>query len=168
VIREAAAEDAPAVARVWVESWRWAYGDLLPADVLDRFCDPDRRERTVRGGIEEDTVYLVAERDGRIVGFACDRGSVEMAGVDAEVTSLYVGPDAAGRGVGGELLAACARRFLERGARSMGVQTLAGNRIGRGFYAKRGGVERPGSEWHGLAGVEYVWNEAATRRLAGA
>ncbi|MFY3744960.1 GNAT family N-acetyltransferase [Anaeromyxobacter sp. Red801] len=75
--------------------------------------------------------YLVAERGGRVAGYAAWRG--------AELTAVFVRPSAAGRGVGAALVAA-----VERRARRAGVPALrvlaAGPAIG--FYARLG--FRPG------------------------
>ena len=79
------------------------------------------------------SLTLVAEKSGRIVGFAnLDRDVIDM---------LYVIPDFNGRGVGTELVAR-----LESAARRRGVLKLTtyASATARGFFEKRGwAVTRP-------------------------
>jgi GNAT superfamily N-acetyltransferase len=76
---------------------------------------------------------LVAERGGRILGYAALRGS--------ELTALFVRPSAAGRGVGTALLARAEREARRRGVASLVVDA---SRNGAGFYRARGfGGARP-------------------------
>lgn len=67
--------------------------------------------------------FLVAEADGRVVGFGSvtpSPGDHLDTPVDAEVTAVYVHPDHARRGVGSRLL-----RALETVARVWDARTLA-------------------------------------------
>jgi len=71
--------------------------------------------------------YLVAERRGRILGYAARRG--------AELTAAFVRPGAQGRGVGRALVEATCAAVARDGHRS--VQVLAA-RAAAGFYAALG------------------------------
>src|SRR2546421_11578855 len=83
LIRDAATEDAPAVARVHIASWRVAYRDHLPAELLAGLS-VERRIDVWRGLIgRPESPTLLAEVDGEIVGV------------------VGVGPSRAGPGVGG-------------------------------------------------------------------
>lgn len=75
--------------------------------------------------------YLVAERGGRVIGYAARRG--------AELTAAFVRPSSAGRGVGAALVAAVARQARREGARALRVLAA---RPAVGFYARLG--FRPG------------------------
>ncbi|ACL63482.1 GCN5-related N-acetyltransferase [Anaeromyxobacter dehalogenans 2CP-1] len=75
--------------------------------------------------------YLVAERGGRVAGYAAWRG--------AELTAVFVRPSAAGRGVGAALVAAVERRARNDGFRALRVLAAA---PAIGFYARLG--FRPG------------------------
>lgn len=67
----------------------------------------------------ERQVCLVAEDDGRIVGFACayvDAGAGLLPGLLGEIEALYVTPQARGRGTSGALAQAIVEKLSERGA----------------------------------------------------
>jgi hypothetical protein len=73
-VREARAEDARAIARVHVESWRETYRNLMADAVLD---DPDfieRRERFWHPALTDERYAnnraAVAEHDGEVIGVA--------------------------------------------------------------------------------------------------
>lgn len=78
--------------------------------------------------------FLVAERDGRVVG--CVHLD-EYAPSLAEVRSLAVSPDAQGAGVGGALV-----ESLERLARMRGYTTLFAVSNSGDFFRRRGYEER--------------------------
>jgi ribosomal protein S18 acetylase RimI-like enzyme len=95
---------------------------------------------------------LVAEVDGRVIGFMAMAGDL--------IAHLYVDPDSQGRGIGTSLIA-CAK---SRSPSSLRLFTLETNVIGRGFYERRGfraagfGISPPPeSEPH----VEYRWTPSA-------
>jgi hypothetical protein len=71
-IRPAELTDAREIAEVHVRGWRWGYRDLLPMEVLDSLS-VERRERgwnEILRSLPPDATVLVADLDGRIVGFA--------------------------------------------------------------------------------------------------
>jgi len=98
VIRVASAADVgpiralmQSVAGFWDATWR--------ADVLDRVL------------ASAETVALVHEEDGVLVGFAC----AHDVGFRAYLSALVVSPVARGRGTGARLLAEVERRLAARG-----------------------------------------------------
>lgn len=147
VVRDAAASDARAIAEVHVASWRWAYRDDLPAGFLDGLSVEDRE----RGWIEwlapdqSGAGTLVAvERDG-IVGFcgfgpSRDDGATERT---AEILTIYVLPEAVGRGIGRDLFAAALDRLRAFGYERATLWVMASNDRSRRFY------ERAGWSWDG-------------------
>ena len=94
--------------------------------------------RTWDGGI------LVAEDEGRVVGFICvlagfdSRDMIEADSRYAYVTDLVVNSGMRGRGVGLQLLREAETFSRQRGARVMRLNVVAGNTSARGFYAKAG------------------------------
>lgn len=87
---------------------------------------------------DDDTVFVVAECDGDVVGFASlrvDPPDGYASSVDAEVTGVYVHPDAAGAGVGTALLSRLESAARARGATSLGLEA---SRNAVGFYDARG------------------------------
>jgi RimJ/RimL family protein N-acetyltransferase len=83
-----------------------------------------------------DVSCIVAEEDGRIVGFCTIRDSRdEDAGeLEAEMPTLYVEPSHWGRGVGRALCAAGVKRSSDRGFRVLTLWVLAMNERARRFY----------------------------------
>lgn len=85
--------------------------------------------------------FVVAERDGSLVGFA--------DAVEDLIASLYVDPDAWGRGIGRRLLDECERRIAAGGHRLARLQVEAFDERLLGFCRKAGYVEiarRPDEE----------------------
>jgi ribosomal protein S18 acetylase RimI-like enzyme len=141
VVRPAGAEDAAAIARVHIDTWRTAYRGLLPDDflaALDEAGYEDRWRRTLTSSAGR--VY-VAEDGRQIVGFAS--GGPERAGEDGyagELYALYVLREAQERGHGRRLVQAVARGLRERDILNMIVWVLRDNHNARHFYERLGGL----------------------------
>ncbi|CAL9289005.1 N-acetyltransferase family protein [Streptomyces sp. SudanB182_2057] len=146
-IRPMALADCDRVSEIRVCGWRHAYRGLVPQPFLDRLdvaADAGRRrERFARG--EGPVVNLVAERDGRVLGWAAvgpyRDGARHTA--DAELYALYVDPAHLGGGIGRALLAAAAER-CPAGARLL-LWVFEGNAPARRFY-ERAGFRADGAE----------------------
>ena len=72
-IRPADVEDADGIAEVHVRSWRGAYRGLIPQEYLDGLDTAERAGLWVRitGRVDRTrSDVLVAEEDGRLLGFA--------------------------------------------------------------------------------------------------
>jgi ribosomal protein S18 acetylase RimI-like enzyme len=94
-IRPARVDDAPALGRIHVDSWRAAYCGLVPDSSLQAFTY-EWREKSFRqslaSGIEE--TYLV-QVDGEVVGFltlGASRDPDLDAGRTGEIWGIYVSP----------------------------------------------------------------------------
>jgi GNAT superfamily N-acetyltransferase len=91
--------------------------------------------------------YLLAERDGRIVGMASagpsrdDDADAESTG---EIYALYAAPGAWSTGVGSALMTALVEALRIAGFRRLTLWVLADNRRGRTFY-ERWGMRPDGS-----------------------
>jgi L-amino acid N-acyltransferase YncA len=141
-IRAATPEDARAIAEVHVASWHWAYRDDLPASALEGRTVEDRERMWIEwfASLERAADVLVAEEDGRIVGFSGfgvsrDDGAGEATG---EIRTIYLLEDAAGKGIGRELFARANERLQELGYRSATLWVLETNERSRRFYEKAG------------------------------
>jgi ribosomal protein S18 acetylase RimI-like enzyme len=137
-IRAATMEDASAIAHVHVESWRSTYAGIVP-DAYLAGLDETLRVKLWQEWLSGDTVVLVAERKGEVVGFAHAgkiREAVETA--DAELYSLYLLREAQGRGIGRGLLRVLAAVLRVQGFTSLALWVLERNRA-RGFYETCGG-----------------------------
>ncbi len=137
LIRPARPEDADAIGRITVASWRSAYAGLLPEGHLAGMSVRQQVEQA-RGAIGSGRAVLVAEADGLVVGF-CTVGRCRTKGLaDGEVETLYVLDDFRDRGLGRGLLVAGAERMSVLGCRSLVVWVLSGNGA-RWFYERMGG-----------------------------
>ena len=166
MIRPAVPADAPAIAHVHVATWRTTYPGLMPQHIIDGLSEEVSTARWTARLADGLTAALVAEADGRVVGFV--HGGAERTGdyppYDAEIYSLYVLKDFQGRGLGRELVAAMARELAPR-FNGLLIWVLKNNPAQR-FYEALGGIvlieksfERQGAA---LLEVGYGWDLAAS------
>ncbi|WP_407317239.1 GNAT family N-acetyltransferase [Isoptericola halotolerans] len=106
VIRSATTDDAPTIAHVHVTSWRGAYSHVLPASYLDALDVGERTERWERILSAGRGSTIVAEADGRTLGFASYGPSRDEDAEDGclELYAIYLDPEAWGRGVARDLM----------------------------------------------------------------
>jgi len=94
--RPAVAEDVDAIERLQRDAIRHGTGDHYEADAIDAWAGAFNRDGFA-GKVEKAEVWI-AEEEGRTVGYA----SLDPA--TFEVDSVYVAPEAAGRGIGRALV----------------------------------------------------------------
>ncbi|MDR5674587.1 GNAT family N-acetyltransferase [Halalkaliarchaeum sp. AArc-GB] len=153
-------EDARGVLRVNALSWREAYSDLVPEEVLER-QDPNPKPADVDRllqALPEEGVVLVAVEEDTVRGFADFRWDEEstkefVGPAEAGLRAIYVHPDDWGRGIGTALLAEGLSRLPDR-IRAVRLEVLADNERAREFYQSRG-FEQTGSDTHDIADTEY-------------
>ncbi|MFF1446260.1 GNAT family N-acetyltransferase [Streptomyces sp. NPDC058295] len=144
--------DVDRVSEIRIRGWRSAYRGLLPQSYLDALSVAEdagrRRARFGQGGGAE-VVNLVAERAGRVVGWAAQGAyrDGEVRTGDAELYAIYVDTEHLGRGVGRALLQESTRRACALGHSRMYLWVLEGNATARRFYERAGfhadGAEEP-------------------------
>ena len=146
-VRPARAGDAPALGLLHVRAWQAAYRGQLPDDYLDGLR-PEERQAGWERGLRRDRAHdpvLVAERDGRVVGFAVVRAAEDPPGA-GELSAINVHPDHWGTGAGRALLAAAQAELARLGFDQAVLWVLPGNRRARRFYEIAGwaadGAER--------------------------
>lgn len=171
-VRAATVADARAIAAVHRDSWRSTYAGILPLAVIAREAGR-RSEASWRKRLavkHADSATWMAERGGHgVVGFAsCGPSRAPLEGLGAEVYALYVLQAHQRRGVGRELMRACARHFARRGIFGMYLWVLKANRA-RFFYEALGGqeiaakTERLGQ--HEYAEIAYGWHDLTALAL---
>ena len=136
-IREMSVRDAGAVEGVARETWADAYAGIIPEDTQRAFLERAYSAASLARRMEEG-VFLVAESDGEVVGFADfsqGPGAVKLA-------AIYVRPEAQGRGLGTRLLLAGLERFPR--AERVTAQVEQENLAARRFYEARGLSRPPG------------------------
>jgi ribosomal protein S18 acetylase RimI-like enzyme len=160
-VRRATIEDAEAIARVHVASWRTTYSGLVPQAYLDALDVPHFTELW-REWIGSNAAHLfVAETNGEVCGFVSGGALREpLAGIDAEVYAIYLLQSAQGRGIGRRLMRQLVDALRSEGVRGVAVWVLAANPA-RGFYEHLGGAQAAAKPLNiggaDLIEIAFVW-----------
>jgi ribosomal protein S18 acetylase RimI-like enzyme len=169
-VRRATVDDAEAIERIRVETWRATYRGLLPADLIDQLQPNVERRRERLRSPPPSELNFVAEEDPYVVGFAvAGPERTHDPEYSGEIYAIYVLPGSHRKGHGRALVGACARELATRGMTSLLIWVLRENQVGRGFYERIGGMpvrekpleEFPGAEEH--VEIGYGWKD--TRAL---
>ena len=165
--REATARDAEAIAALHADSWRRHYRGAYSDSFLDNDVVADRlavwRERLNRTARSNECT-VVAERDGRIVGFAHTILNADPHW-GALLDNLHVRHVLKGSGLGTRLMSETAGAVIVRTPGSgLYLWVLEGNKAAQAFYKARGGecVGRESSEPPGggtVTGLRFVWRD---------
>ncbi|MBD3646597.1 MAG: GNAT family N-acetyltransferase [Pseudomonadales bacterium] len=143
-IREATMEDHQALGLITVTASHSAFIGVIPEEDLDFSWTPEVSADNWHMSFPENTdrgqVFLVAEADDRVTGFAWGRPWAATEGFDATVQALYVLPTFHGQGIGRRLLSEVCSRLAHRGATSLEIGCVQEN-PSCGFYRHLGGVE---------------------------
>jgi GNAT superfamily N-acetyltransferase len=143
-VREAKQEDAAAIARVHVDSWRTSYRGIVPQGYLDGMFYEDFEDRWrgwLRAVGDPRWAHRVAELpSGQIVGFASSgpRQGSAYADYGGELYTLYLLREHQRAGTGRRLFGSVARGLAEGGSTSLLAWVLARN-PSRRFYETVGG-----------------------------
>jgi GNAT superfamily N-acetyltransferase len=150
LVRAATHADADAITAVQERGWQAAYRHVYPPEELDRggFVEPERwRARIERPPAGWAT--FVAERDGRVVGFATTGPSRDERGL-GELYALYVEPAAWSSGAGRALIAR-AEQHLAGTYADAALWVLEANPRARRFYEHAGwtvdGARKAEARW---------------------
>lgn len=141
MVRPATPDDALAIARVHVETWRAAYDGILPREFLAALSVPSAVTRwTGRLGDPDAGTYVSGDP---VTGFASAGPARDTdAGAESgEVYAVYVSPAAQRHGAGAALLAAAEGWLAARGCRTALLWTLTRNAGARAFYTRQGWTE---------------------------
>ncbi len=172
-LRPARPGDAPAIARVHVETWRAAYAGIVPDAYLVAMTERKQAlqwNNAIRGAVAPEVVLVAESADlpgGRIVGFgSCGRARKRprTGPGGGEVFTLYVAPDWQGRGIGRRLLHGLLAK-LEAGGLNEALVWVLSDNPARFFYEAMG-ARRVAERQEPFAGVEleeaaYAWDDLA-------
>jgi ribosomal protein S18 acetylase RimI-like enzyme len=141
-IRPATVEDALAIATVHVKTWQVAYRGQIPDAFLDSMSIERRNERWrgILAAMQLHEKVLVAELDGKIVGF-CVVGRCRDADADetvGELYAIYVDAQTMNQGVGSTLIHAGQEYLREQGYQRATLWVLESNHRSRRFYERKG------------------------------
>jgi ribosomal protein S18 acetylase RimI-like enzyme len=139
-IRIAGNDDAAAIARVQVESWKTTYADIVPGAFLASMSVDAAAVRWREQFAGSASTVLVAEDESSIFGFI-GGGKLRkpIADYDGEIYAIYLMQDRQRRGVGRALTTALANALRSEGLASMIVWVLRENPA-VGFYRRLGAV----------------------------
>lgn len=143
-IREAKPEDASAIARVHVDTWRTAYANILPDEFLAglEYANSDAVWSAAMASDRPGASLLVAETaQGEVVGFAY--GAPEREGdpiYRGEIFAIYVLQAYQRQGAGRRLFSTAARRLQQAGFDAFLLWVLKDNLPARRFYEALGGA----------------------------
>ena len=167
IFREAKREDARAIARVHVDSWRSTYRGIMPETVLTNLSLEKRQsswnEMISTAAIENHFIYVAVSESGEIVGFAS--GGREKSGnsiYKGELYAIYLLESHQRQGIGRKLIQLIVQRLAEIKINSVLVLVLANNPSCQ-FYLNIGGqkmyekeIARGGLK---LKEIAYVWQD---------
>lgn len=140
-IRRARPEDGPGIGLVHVRSWQTTYAGIVPDEYLERLNAEKRGawwSARIAALPEGQTVWVVADETGAIVGFASGGPPQEPEeGYSCELYAIYLLQSKQGQGTGRQLLLRVAQELFDAGHRRMLVGVLAENPTCR-FYERLG------------------------------
>lgn len=142
ILRPASEADIPALSRLAVDSFVAKFGDMYRPEDLATFLAEALEEPAVAADLANpDRLYRLAERDGRLVGFAklgltCGFPKHARGAHVMELKQLYTAPDAIGGGIGGALMDWAMAEFAVRGADEVQLSVYSGNEGAHRFYAR--------------------------------
>ncbi len=168
-IRQAAPEDAAAIAEMHIASWHAAYTGIVSQAWLDsRNLDEssERWKNNLSGPADQKQITFLAFKGDFLVGFATAGQSRSEAYSDyAELWAIYVRPQYFGKGVGRVLFNRCAAYVQEIDYKNMFVNVLFDNDLARKFYERIGASVIEGSNGTVELGdqkyndIKYEWKE---------
>ena len=140
-IRRATAEDAPALAKVHVDSWQVAYRGIVPYSHLERFTYQRREDafrQAIAANLEE--TYLIEDNDQAIgiLTIGASRDDDLDVNLTGEIWGIYITPSSWRQGIGTILVQEAERMLKSRGYQDVVLWVLEDNMDARRFYEKMG------------------------------
>ncbi len=128
-----------------VESWREAYRDIVPRELLEGFSLEEHERRWVEILSVPHVPVFVVDRGGDVVAFCCATAPPNTGpepASTAEISALYVRPAEQRRGHGRRLCERVTRESRARGFTTLTLKVVAANEPARRFYEAMGFRER--------------------------
>lgn len=147
-VRPATGDDVSDLVRIQLDTWRTAYAELLPPDVLAGL-DPDAAAQAWRAALDSGQVFVAVEGDWTVgfcaAGLAPEDDLVDAAGAlpddaptVASIAALLVEPRWGRRGHGGRLLGTVAGALREAGATRGVAWVPERDQASRSFFTRAG------------------------------
>ena len=176
MILKATQDDIPDIAALHIGGWKAAYGGLVDQGYLDSLSVEKRTEDWQGWMAAGESDTLIAEKDGKAVGFITTGrtktpppgSSIIRPLYSAEIYALYLDPSVWRQGVGTALLKQAARDLKDQKHSSLCLWVLDGNGRAKGFYEKMGG-QKVGSKMVEIGPSKlkeacYGWRDTAALR----
>ena len=169
-IRIAKVADAEGIAKIQIESWRFAYKNIIDDGILSNLNLRHKTEIWQSVLKNEDwSAWVAVNPKKEIEGFIhlCgyrdnDLPSNENVG---EISAIYINPKLVGRGVGATLMQKGIESLEKANHRKIALWVLSKNDLAINFYEKFGFASDGGVKKHpstGLTEVRYVYQRAHT------
>jgi len=137
-LRMARLDDAPAMTVIQRASWLAAYGEVLGNDMLAQLAVTEHlqiwRSRLAEPGPRPMLLCL----DEVVIGLLYWQRAQEGEYPTAWIRAFYLHPDHWRQGYGKRLWQAVAMQMRRAGCEGVRLWLLDGNRVGEGFYLRRG------------------------------
>lgn len=160
-IREASVEDAPAIARLTVDTWKTAYRGIIDDNYLNNLTYEEREKGWREFPFHDSFVLAAEDENGNIIGFAAG-GLQREDGSEykGELYAIYIYQEHQRKGIGQALFGLFVKKLAQTGVNSLMLWVLSESPY-RKFYEKLGGqiVESKLLEMEGFANqiTAYGW-----------
>jgi ribosomal protein S18 acetylase RimI-like enzyme len=172
-IRKAQPQDAPAIAKVHVESWRTTYAGIIASEFLAALSVEERERmwlEALSASPASVSLYVAETAEGEMVGFAAAGPEREGDTIyRGEVYAIYLLKNYHRQGIGSALFRACVQDLESRGFTSFLLWVLKANPACQFYQALGGKFLREKEAQFGsqqLIGIAYGW--ADTRNVVNA
>ncbi len=143
IIREANLTDHKDIAEVGRKSFKWAFEELFPSDVLVRYLDNTYTEdKITKSLLNKENSYFVAESNRSLVGFlklkySCSHNLSSFEN-QLQLQKIYILPDQANSGLGSKLMKFSEKKIAKISPVLVWLQVYEGNDRAKSFYRRFG------------------------------
>lgn len=142
LIRPAELNDAPAIAKVHVETWQSAYKGQIPDSYLNSLSIEERTKGWEKQleNLKKGVYALVIEVDGEVVGW-CTAGTSRDEDASKEIGELhgiYIRPEYSNKGLGSKLMGYALNVLRKEGYKKATLWVLDTNEKTRKWYEHKG------------------------------
>ena len=156
-VRSALPVDLPAMVAIKRDAGLAGWPHILPPEVIETLPFPPRWGEAISSP-DPRTSALLAELDGRVVGFAITRpsGDADASAQTGELDAFYTDPAVWGIGAGRALLAVATDRLRDAGFGDATLWTAALNDRPRRVYEAAGWQVDTAERHRRFGGVEFI------------
>ena len=132
-------EDIPAIARIFTDSWRTTYKELLPVELLDSM-DYTWSEKYFTDYLKEagHGAFVSVDDDNQVTGFVTYMPYTEKIPDSLLLDSLHISPLHRGKGIGKKLIYMVGVYAWEQGFQKMVLSLVIGNDRAENIYKHLG------------------------------